>query len=55
MKGDRDVCIKAGMDDYIAKPIQPDELLRVLERYISRQPCNVSRQTTRIILKEDTQ
>ena len=30
MKGDRERCLAAGMDGYVAKPIQPDELLRVL-------------------------
>lgn len=30
MKGDRETCIAAGMDDYLSKPFQPDELRRVL-------------------------
>jgi two-component system sensor histidine kinase/response regulator len=30
MKGDREKCLEAGMDAYLAKPIQPGELLRVL-------------------------
>ncbi|MFZ1984547.1 MAG: response regulator, partial [Desulfatitalea sp.] len=32
---DRDHCLRAGMDDYVAKPIQPDELLRVIEKMIA--------------------
>ncbi|MCX6675213.1 MAG: response regulator [Methanothrix sp.] len=31
LKGDRERCIQAGMDDYISKPIQLDELRSVLE------------------------
>jgi two-component system sensor histidine kinase/response regulator len=30
MKGDREKCIEAGMDDYISKPIDPDSVFRVL-------------------------
>ena len=33
MKGDREKCLEAGMDDYISKPISSDELYAVLEKY----------------------
>jgi PAS domain S-box-containing protein len=36
MKGDRERCLGAGMDDYIAKPIQARELLDVIGRVASR-------------------
>jgi CheY-like chemotaxis protein len=32
MEGDREICIEAGMDDYISKPIKITELLAALER-----------------------
>jgi signal transduction histidine kinase/DNA-binding response OmpR family regulator len=33
MQGDRERCLAAGMDDYVAKPVQRTELLNVLERW----------------------
>ncbi len=34
MQGDREKCIKAGMDDYIAKPIDPKELFDIIKKWI---------------------
>jgi signal transduction histidine kinase/HPt (histidine-containing phosphotransfer) domain-containing protein len=34
MRGDRERCLKAGMDDYISKPIDAAELFTVLERWL---------------------
>ncbi|MGM0760986.1 MAG: response regulator, partial [Thermodesulfobacteriota bacterium] len=36
MSGDREKFLQAGMDDYLAKPVDKDELLTVLERNLSR-------------------
>ncbi len=35
MKGDRQSCLDAGMDDYIAKPIRSAELFRLVESVVS--------------------
>ncbi|MBU0799616.1 MAG: response regulator [Alphaproteobacteria bacterium] len=34
MEGDRDLCLQAGMDDYLSKPINPDKLYDVLSRWL---------------------
>jgi two-component system sensor histidine kinase/response regulator len=36
MKGDRESCLQAGMDDYLGKPIHPMELAAVIERWGAR-------------------
>ena len=33
MKGDREMCMDAGMNDYVAKPIVADELFRVIRKW----------------------
>ena len=35
MQGDREKCLKAGMDDYVSKPMKPDDLRAVLARWPS--------------------
>ncbi len=37
MKGDNEKCLTAGMNDYIAKPIKPDRLFRVLWQAIEQR------------------
>lgn len=37
MKGDRESCLAAGMNDYISKPFRVDELRRVLARRLTKE------------------
>jgi hypothetical protein len=34
MKGDREKCLAAGMDDYISKPIEPNTLTQTLQKWL---------------------
>jgi signal transduction histidine kinase/DNA-binding response OmpR family regulator len=36
MKGDREKCLEAGMDDYLCKPVNPQELHDMLEKWIAK-------------------
>ncbi|HLZ86871.1 MAG TPA: response regulator, partial [Puia sp.] len=36
MRGDREDCLRAGMDEYISKPVRLDELMRLLKKWAAR-------------------
>ena len=37
MQGDREKCVAAGMDDYVAKPIRVDQLIEALNNTEARK------------------
>ena len=41
LRGDRERCLDAGMDDYLAKPISPKALLEKVERWLGAQASAV--------------
>jgi two-component system sensor histidine kinase/response regulator len=36
MKGDRDKCISAGMNDYLTKPVKSKELSKMLDKWLKK-------------------
>jgi two-component system, sensor histidine kinase and response regulator len=40
MKGDREMCLAAGMDDYVSKPIRQQELLAAIQRIKGTPPSS---------------
>ena len=43
MAGDREKCLEAGMNDHVAKPIEPDNLFKTLVQWIAPRDSEVKR------------
>ncbi|ETR72604.1 MAG: two-component system, unclassified family, sensor histidine kinase and response regulator [Candidatus Magnetoglobus multicellularis str. Araruama] len=48
MSGNKERCIQAGMDDYISKPIQPEQVFKVLSRWVGKD-CHVEIRHEKIV------
>jgi CheY-like chemotaxis protein/HPt (histidine-containing phosphotransfer) domain-containing protein len=49
MAGDRERCLTAGMDDYLSKPLRPEALDAVLERWLGLAPAAGAEAADRLI------
>jgi len=39
LTGDREICLNAGMDDYISKPLTPEAVNAIIEKYLAKPPA----------------
>jgi PAS domain S-box-containing protein len=44
LQGDRERCLEAGMDDYIAKPLRPQQLIEMVRRWASSEIVDDARE-----------
>jgi CheY-like chemotaxis protein len=42
MQGDREICLDAGMDDYISKPVKMHEIVAAIRRQFSKKKVEPS-------------
>ncbi|MBI4748485.1 MAG: PAS domain S-box protein [Acidobacteria bacterium] len=52
MRGDRERCLAAGMDDYVSKPFQPEDFQAILQRWVTKVAQPSEPATSRPALSE---
>jgi CheY-like chemotaxis protein/HPt (histidine-containing phosphotransfer) domain-containing protein len=53
MKGDRERCLQAGMDDYISKPIEPKEMLDAIEKWTQSSDLKAQNSCRKKVIPQD--
>ncbi|MCB1218811.1 response regulator, partial [bacterium] len=51
MEGDRQRCLDCGMDDYLSKPIKPDLLVEMINRYAIQNQPTVQQHSDEVLSK----
>lgn len=50
LNGDKEVCIKEGMTDYLAKPFKQHDLIKIINKYISKNKIVTQEKTNQTLL-----